>query len=59
MTNEIDNLKQKADNTTEIADMQNKMNALEKEIAKLRRTVEVGDTFSSNLCYLIRCFIKH
>lgn len=41
MTNEIDNLKQKADNTSELTDLQNKMNIMEKEIIKLRRTAEV------------------
>lgn len=41
LTNEIDNLKQTAENTTETSELKGKICSMEKEIAKLKRTVEV------------------
>lgn len=41
MINEIDYLRQNADNTNEMDDLKGKMSNMEKEIAKLRRIAEV------------------
>lgn len=41
LTNEIDNLKLTAENTHEISELKVKICSMEKEIAKLKRTVEV------------------
>lgn len=40
MTNEIDSLKQKADNTAEVSELQSKIVAMEKDAAKLKRITE-------------------
>lgn len=41
MTNEIDSLKQKADNTAQVSELQSKIVAMEKDAAKLKRITEV------------------
>ena len=58
LTTEIDHLKQKADNSVEISELQNKNNALEKEISKLKRTVEVN-TIEKNFFARIPFFVAN
>ena len=41
LTNEVDSLKQKVDNTSEVTELQIKINTMEKESAKFKRMAEV------------------